>query len=88
LRVSNNYTSGKPAFHVEVDGVKVAGPVTVPPTASWNAFEWVTTPAFALSAGPHVLRIVSDQGYFNLNSISVTATTVVGTAGGDGAAVV
>lgn len=73
LRTSNKYSSNV-AFHVEVDGVKVAGPVLVPVTSDWCTFQTVKTPSFPLTAGPHVLRIVSDQQYFNLESINVTTS--------------
>ena len=62
------------AFHVEIDGVNVTGPVAVPNTGSWNTFQWVGRKGVALAAGQHVLTIVSDQQYFNLNSVRVTTT--------------
>jgi hypothetical protein len=73
LRVANNYSSSV-AFHVEVDGVKVAGPVQIPMTGAWCTFRSVATPAFPLTAGPHVLRIVSDQQYFNVDSVNVISS--------------
>jgi hypothetical protein len=73
LRVANNYSSSV-AFHVEVDGVKVAGPVQIPTTGAWCTFRTVATPAFPLTAGPHVLKIVSDQQYFNVESINVISS--------------
>ncbi|MGQ0523004.1 MAG: heparinase II/III domain-containing protein, partial [Betaproteobacteria bacterium] len=72
LRTSNNYASTS-AFHLQVDGAKVTGTIPVPMTDNWNTFQWVATPAIALSAGTHVLKVVADQQYFNLNSISVEA---------------
>ncbi|MGE5467075.1 MAG: carbohydrate-binding protein [Ignavibacteria bacterium] len=74
LRVANNFSSAKPAFHLEVDGVKVTSSIPVPGTGGWCSFQWAAAPAFNMSAGKHVVRIVSDQQYFNLNSVAVTAT--------------
>ena len=74
LRASNNYTAAAAAFHVGVDNVAVTASIKVPVTGGWATFQPVTTPAFAMSAGKHVLKIVSDQQYFNLNSITVAAS--------------
>jgi hypothetical protein len=68
LRVSSRFTTG--AFHVEVDGVDVTGRIAVPNTGNWSAFQWITAKAaLPLSAGDHVLKVVADQQYFNLNSV-------------------
>jgi hypothetical protein len=80
LRASNNYAASS-AFHIQVDGAKVTGSIPVPMTGNWNTFQWVATPAIALSAGKHVLKVVADQQYFNLNSISVGAGTSTGSGG-------
>jgi hypothetical protein len=73
LRASNDNWSPPPRFHIEIDGVNVTGSVTVPNTGSWNTFQWVGKLGVPLTAGRHVLKIVADQQYFNLNSIRVTA---------------
>src|SRR5438552_937738 len=72
LRASNGNWSPPPRFHIEIDGVNVTGSVTVPNTGSWNTFQWVGKLGVPLTAGRHVLKIVADQQYFNLNSIRVT----------------
>jgi hypothetical protein len=71
LRVSTSFTTS--AFRVEVDGVDVTGRISVPSTGSWSAFQWVTAKTgLPLAAGDHVLRVVADQQYFNLNSLRVS----------------
>ena len=40
-----------------------------------NNFQWVVRKGIALSAGRHVLRIRSNQQYFNVNSLRVLAST-------------
>jgi hypothetical protein len=75
LRVSNKYANASPAFHLEVDGVKVSGSIAVPQTGAWCTFQNVPVPAVNLTAGKHVVKIVSDQGFFNFNSVAVTSTT-------------
>ena len=61
------------AFHIEVDGQNVTGTVSVPNTGDWNTFQWVGKTDVSLTAGQHLLKIVVDQQYFDLNSISVVA---------------
>jgi hypothetical protein len=59
---------------MEIDGQNVTGTVSVPNTGSWNTFEWVGKTGVSLAAGRHVLKIVADQQYFNLNSIMAVVT--------------
>src|SRR5437773_7351439 len=70
LRASSRFSTS--AFHIEVDGQSVTGTVTVPNTRNWKAFQWVGKTGVFLTAGQHLLKIVADQQYFNLNSIRVT----------------
>jgi chitodextrinase len=60
------------AYHVEIDGVNVTGSVVVPNTGGWNNFQDVGVGGISLSAGQHVLRIVSDQQYLDLTSIRIS----------------
>ncbi len=73
LLAANNYSSAQPAFHVEVDGAKVTGSVPVPNTGAWCTFKWVPTPAVSLAAGTHVVKVYSDQQYFNLETVAAAA---------------
>src|SRR5439155_12230857 len=74
IRASSGWSTT--AFHVEIDGVNVTGTVTVPNTGNWNSHQWVGKKGVALAAGQHVLKIVADQQYFDLNSIRVTTAVV------------
>src|SRR5437773_4008798 len=69
LRASSMFSNS--AFHIEIDGVNVTGSVLVPNTGSWSTFQWVGKKTVPLAAGQHVLKIVTDQQYFDLNSIQV-----------------
>jgi hypothetical protein len=71
LRASQNYVDNA-AFHVEIDGVPVTGPVLIPNTGSWNTFQWVNSPSVSLASGKHLMKIFADTQYFNLNSLRVT----------------
>src|SRR5712691_9856048 len=65
LRASSQFSTS--AFHIEIDGQNVTGTVNVPNTGDWNTFQWVGKTGVPLAAGQHVLKIVADQQYFNLN---------------------
>jgi len=43
----------------------------VPDTGSWDTFWWVGVGGITLTAGPHVLRIVADQEYFNFAALRI-----------------
>jgi len=75
-RVATPY-DGK-SFHLELDGQDITGPVTVPVTGGFQAWQtvYVTTPA--LTAGVKVLRLVMEAADFNVNYLSFTT----GTGGG------
>ena len=77
IRASNALANS--AFHVEIDGQDVTGPIIVPNTGGWSAFQWVGKQGVPIAAGKHVLKIFADQQYFNLNSIRVTAAQAPGT---------
>jgi hypothetical protein len=52
----------------------------VPRTSSWTTFHWVGKQAVPLAGGKRVLKVVSDQEYFNVNAVSVLASGVVSSA--------
>src|SRR5688572_16034142 len=73
IRASSNQST--PAvFHIEVDGVNVTGPTSVPKTASWSTFQWVGKQGISLSQGTRVLKVVADTQYFNMAAVSVLAS--------------
>lgn len=67
IRASTTFSNS--AYHIEIDGKNVTGPITVPRTGSWSKFQWVGKKSVSLTAGKHVLKIVVNQEYFNLNAI-------------------
>jgi hypothetical protein len=73
LRAASALTGS--AFHLEIDGQDVTGRIGVPNTGSWNGFQWVGKKGVPLAAGRRVLKVVSDQQYFNLNSIRIAAAS-------------
>jgi len=61
----------KSRWHMEVDGVNLTGPVTVPGTVRWNRFQWVGVGGVTLAAGTHVLRVHAEAQYFNLDALRI-----------------
>jgi hypothetical protein len=75
-RVANVGTGAR--FHVEVDGVDKTGPVSIPDTGGWQAWQTVITPGVPLAAGVRVIRVVLDAigsggGAGNLNWFRLVA---------------
>jgi hypothetical protein len=68
-RVSSEFTDSR--WHAEIDGVNVTGPIAVPSTGWWGTFQWFGKDGVSLTAGRHVLRIVAEQQYFNLDAIRI-----------------
>jgi hypothetical protein len=80
------------AFHVEVDGTDVTGPIVVATTGGWQSFQTITRGAIPLTAGPHVLQIVIDTNgstgwWGNLNYLRWVSFTSPTASGGPPAAV-
>src|SRR6185295_2507417 len=61
-------------WRMEIDGVNVTGPVTVPNTGAWNTFQWTGVGGVSLAAGTHVLRFHSEVEYFNLDALRTVLT--------------
>ena len=55
------------SVEVWVDGVKVAGPLDLPPTGDWQSYETRVLQGVPLAAGARVVRLVFVSGSFNLN---------------------
>jgi hypothetical protein len=58
--------------HLELDGVNVTDSVIIPNTGGWDTWRTISTPPVSLSAGPHTLKLVTDQSYPNLNYLDVS----------------
>jgi hypothetical protein len=56
--------------HVEFDGIAESGPITLPNTGSWQAWQTISVPV-TLTAGQQIMRIVIDKGGLNLNWMNV-----------------
>jgi glucose/arabinose dehydrogenase/PKD repeat protein len=58
-RLASPISGGR--FHYEVDNVDVTGPVSVPATGAWQAYQTVSVPGIYLSPGTHTVRFSLDQ---------------------------
>lgn len=63
---------------LEVNGVNLTSSIAFPNTGSWNTYGSVTSRNFSLTAGRHVLRLVSETPWIGLDSMTfrqVSSTT-------------
>ena len=74
LRVATDAGFPNRAYRLYVDGADVTGPVVLPDTGGWASYQWAGKKTVALTAGTHVLKITSEQQYFDMNQIRMTAT--------------
>lgn len=73
LRMAAPYADKR--FHLEIDGLDVSGPVTIPRTGQWQT--WVDVPVdLQLDAGSHVMRFVAETDGFNVNYFDISALNV------------
>jgi hypothetical protein len=72
-RVASARSTG--AFHIECDGVNVTGKMVVPNTGGWWTWTTIQKTGVSLPAGAHVLRLVVDGSYMNLNWFSLSPGT-------------
>ncbi len=69
------------AFHAEIDGTDVTGPLSIPATGGFQSWTTITKTGVALTAGQHVLRLSLDQtasnfsvGNYNYITVAPTGT--------------
>ncbi len=67
---------GGGTFHVEIDGVNVTGPLTLPNTGSWLPTATVTKTGVSLTAGRRVMRLVIDSDAGSIDAGTFDTTTV------------
>ncbi|MCG8569286.1 MAG: cellulase family glycosylhydrolase, partial [Spirochaetes bacterium] len=75
LRVARE-TSGDGSLHIEIDNQDVTGAMTIPSTNGWQTYTTISKTAVNLTQGNHILKIVMDQGPFNINWINVLESNV------------
>jgi hypothetical protein len=78
LNVASASSTGR--FHVQIGGANVTGTVAVPDTGGWDSFRWMGKRGVTLQAGRHVMKVVADRQYFNLNAIRISRTAAAAPA--------
>jgi hypothetical protein len=76
FRVASGAAGG--TLHLELDGVDITGPVTVPATGGWQSWITVTVPDIVFGGGVQTLRLAIDAGEFNVNKIEIGAPPMTG----------
>jgi alpha-L-fucosidase len=71
FNLASSYDSGK--FHIECDGVDKTGTIAVPNTSGFQNWE-VVTKTVALDAGQHLLKLVVDGEFFNIDKMVFAET--------------
>lgn len=61
-------------FHIELNGIDVSGPITMPNTGGWQHWTDVTTPEMTIADGSYTMTLVADTGRFNVNYLDVVPT--------------
>jgi hypothetical protein len=75
IRSANNLANGASGrFRIEVDGANATGSIPVPVTGSWDTYQWFGKKGVPLKAGKHVLKIVSEQQWFDVSTLSIEAS--------------
>jgi hypothetical protein len=81
IKASNSPSSGgSSTFRREIDGAPVAGNVTVTQGTGWEDYRWFDTTQVALSAGTHVLKLVSVLQSFRIDQVRLTGFVETGGA--------
>jgi hypothetical protein len=65
---------GPGAFRIEIDGVDATSNVTVPLTSGWEDYQWVSKAGVSLSAGQHVLKLVSVTTSFRTDKLRLVSS--------------
>jgi beta-glucanase (GH16 family) len=71
VRVASASTGG--TVHIEFDGIDRTGPVSFAGTGGWQNWMTALAEGVTLDAGVQTMRLVLDEGAFNVNKISVVA---------------
>jgi GH35 family endo-1,4-beta-xylanase len=65
-------------LHIEIDGQNITGDIEVPNTAGWQKWETASLNNISLSQGQHVMRVVFDASYLNINYLEFKNSVTTG----------
>ena len=66
-------------MHLELNGQDLTGPIEIGPTGGDDVWATVRTSGVVLSPGDRTIRVVIDQGGFNLNNITFVRQQIIST---------
>lgn len=75
FRVASAESGG--TLHLEIDGGDISGAITVPGTGGWDTWTTISADGLSLDGGEYVVRLVVDQGGFNLNYIEAAQSVAI-----------
>ena len=75
LRAATHPAFPDSSYYIVIDDVNVTGNIVLPDTGGWDNYQWIGKRTIALTAGTHLLKLVSVQPYFGLNSFRVLHST-------------
>jgi len=80
--LSVRYASGNPSgggpFHFEIDGNTISPSISMATTSDWDTWATKNVSNIELTQGEHVLRLVIDNGEFNLGEMTFTYASALG----------
>lgn len=76
LEVQVASISGNKTFHFEMDGVNISGQIMVPNTGGWGDWQTVSVTTLKLRPGKKTMRVVMDDGDFNLGRVTFSSLPI------------
>ncbi|WP_162926881.1 glycosyl hydrolase [Flavobacterium psychrotrophum] len=70
LRYASGNTAGGGPFHFEIDGAAISANVAFATTTDWGTWANKIITGVPLTQGEHILRLVADNGEFNLGKMT------------------
>lgn len=72
FRFASDIQSGGGPFYLELDGEKISDNISVPGTGGWDTWATQKVTDLPFSGGSHILRLVFEQGGYNLARMTFT----------------
>ena len=63
-------------MHMEMDGLNITDAIALPNTGGWQTWQTITINNLSITAGKHILRLVFDSDYLNINYMDFELSTI------------
>ena len=77
MRYASGNTTGGGPIYFEIEGRKISPDITVGTTGDWGNWETSRTEGIDLPQGEHVIRLVIEDGGFNIGKLNFISTGVI-----------